>query len=290
MTRPLLCGVAVLLACGGSPHAPTALDAGEPAEVRVMTFNIRHGMDGSSTYRLETAIQTIARAAPDIVGVQELTRNHRYYECDDQPARIADGLRSATGRTWHYVYHQEWFTQNTECLDAGEGDDRESEGLGFFSPFPLGEVTHARLGYSALGLAVHLDVGDGRLPVIVTHLASGRKNRPRRTEQIATLLPWARDLGSPRVLVGDFNAQPDFPEMAPVMAQYRDAWSDAASAGTARGAPDGHTHRRVRRIDYVFYAPGDRVELMWAETVDTQALVGTRASDHEPVVAAFRVR
>lgn len=288
--------LAVVLACNGSPHAPSDLDARSgldaPAvEIRVMTFNIRHGIDGSSTYNLETAIGTIAQIAPDVVALQELTRNHPFYACDDQPARIARGLRAATGRAWQRVYHQTWFTQNTECRDRGKGDDRESEGLGLFSPFPLTDVRQVRLPFGAQGLAATVTSGGVRLPVIVTHLASGgAKNRDRRTEQIGSLLLWSEQLGAPRALVGDFNAEPGSPEMGPVFAMYRDAWADAVRAGTARGVPSGLTHSSGRRVDYVLYAPGGRMELLWAETVDTRSLIGLAASDHEPVVAAFRVR
>lgn len=54
-----------------------------------MTFNIQHGIDGTSRYNLQRAIDTIARVQPGIVGLREVTRNHPSYACDDQPARIA---------------------------------------------------------------------------------------------------------------------------------------------------------------------------------------------------------
>jgi len=36
-----------------------------------MTFNIQHGIDGSSKYNLKRAIDVIAKIQPDIVGLQE---------------------------------------------------------------------------------------------------------------------------------------------------------------------------------------------------------------------------
>ena len=65
-----------------------------------MTFNIQHGIDGSHKYNLQRAIDTTAKAQPDLVALQEVTRNHPYYNCDDQPARIAEGLQAAAGRAW----------------------------------------------------------------------------------------------------------------------------------------------------------------------------------------------
>jgi len=58
-------------AAGSSPTAPVA-----SVEFRVMTFNIQHGLNGAGQYDLKYASQTITAVNPDIVGVQELTRNH----------------------------------------------------------------------------------------------------------------------------------------------------------------------------------------------------------------------
>ena len=46
-----------------------------------MTFNIQHGINGAGKYDLKYAVQTIAKVNPDLVGVQELTRNHPFYNC-----------------------------------------------------------------------------------------------------------------------------------------------------------------------------------------------------------------
>ncbi len=117
--------------------APRDGTAQSPATLKVMTFNIQHGIDGTHKYNLQRAIETIARVQPDLVGLQEVTRNHPFYACDDQPARIAEGLKAATGRAWSVVYEQEWFTPNVECQQAGKGDGKETEGLAFLSPARL---------------------------------------------------------------------------------------------------------------------------------------------------------
>jgi len=114
----------VAAGCGGSPVGPAVAGAGAaaaanggraPIVLKVMTFNIQHGIDGNGRYNLQRAIDVIARVQPDIVGLQEVTRNHPSYACDDQPARIASGLLSATGQTWAVTYQQEWFTPDTSC-------------------------------------------------------------------------------------------------------------------------------------------------------------------------------
>src|SRR6266513_3621387 len=93
---------ALFVACGSSSPSPT--QPGDVATFRVMTFNIQHGLNGAGQYGLKYAVQTIAAINPDLVGVQELTRNHPSYNCEDQPAKIAEMLSASTGRSWHSVY------------------------------------------------------------------------------------------------------------------------------------------------------------------------------------------
>ncbi len=253
-----------------------------------MTFNIQHGIDGSQRYHLQTAIDTIARINPDIVGLVELTRNHPAYNCDDQPKLIADGVSQATGRRWMWVYHQQWFTPNKECMTSGRGDAPETEGLGFLAPEPLEPPSFVELWNGGLGLVARTP-SLPKVPIAVTHLSAQLVNAPSREKQLTKLLPWLQRLGKPQMFLGDFNAFPDDREMQPVLAGYRDAWSDAVAAGTARGHLDGVTHKE-HRIDYILYVPGSQLELLWADTVDTVPLVGKEASDHRPVVAGFRIK
>jgi endonuclease/exonuclease/phosphatase family metal-dependent hydrolase len=66
-------GLFALAAAGRSVPA-----AESPGGLTVMTFNIQHGIDGSHKYNLQRAIDTIPKTRPDLVGLQEVTRNHPY--------------------------------------------------------------------------------------------------------------------------------------------------------------------------------------------------------------------
>jgi endonuclease/exonuclease/phosphatase family metal-dependent hydrolase len=280
--------------CGSSPSeptgSPTAASELSRAEFTVMTFNTQHGLNGASKYDTKWAVDTIARVRPDLAGLQELTRNHSTYNCDDQPAKIAEGLSRTTGRRWHSVYQQEWFTHNRTCVDSGRGDGVETEGLGLFAPEPLGSTTFTQAWNGRIGLMTPVRAGRD-VPVIVTHLAHAEQGHGDRMRQLDALIPWSLTAGGsgPRVFIGDFNFHPDSPEYARVRAEYRDAWEDAVAAGKARGRIDGITHKTVR-IDYIFYKPDNRLELLWVDTVDTRSLFGTEPSDHNPVVARFAVK
>jgi endonuclease/exonuclease/phosphatase family metal-dependent hydrolase len=275
-------------ACGSSsaspPTTPTveAAPASAAGQLRVLTFNIQHGLNNEGKYDLQWAIRTIAALNPDIVGVQELTRNHPTYNCEDQPVKIAQGLSQATGRNWTYIYKPEWTTAITDC----KGDTPETEGNGFFAPAPISESGSVAMWNGRNGLKTIA----GGVPIVTTHLQSGKlpENSSDRMRQLSTLLPWTAQQGTPRILVCDCNANPESPEYAQLRAMYHDAWADALAAGTAKGRMDGITHKSSR-IDYVFFDPGKALTLVSMENVETPALIGLEASDHRPQLAVFSV-
>jgi endonuclease/exonuclease/phosphatase family metal-dependent hydrolase len=283
-----------LFACGSggtsaSSTAPSTVATTAPAasaSFKVMTFNIQHGLNNDGKYDLKWAVQTIAAISPDIVGVQELTRNHPSYNCEDQPALIAQQVSGATGRSWSYLYAQQWTTTVLDC----HGDTPETEGLGFFAPTPIAEAGSIPLWNGGLGLKTTLGAARG-LPIIVTHLQSGLlpQNSADRITQLGALLPWTASQGSPRILVCDCNANPTTPEYQRLHAMYHDAWADALAAGTATGRMDGITHKSSR-IDYVFFDPASSLQLVSMENVETPALIGLEASDHRPQVATFTLK
>src|SRR5262249_20989379 len=281
LTVAFLC-VALAPACGGggSPSRPSpqpSASARPPVTLKVMTFNIQHGIDGTNRYNLTSAITAIARAQPDVVGLQEVTRNHPSYACDDQPARIADGVRAATGQNWEIAYQQEWFTPDVSCQAGGRGSGPETEGLALLTRRGLSGSTMVTLPDSRIGMQTAVRDAYG-VPVVVTHLTSGGSASGTRRQQIDRLLTWTRGFGEPVILIGDFNAAPEAPELQPVLGAFHDAWADAQRLGHASGNPNSHG---AARIDYVFFAPGASLTLQATEVVNTAALVGVAASDHE---------
>ena len=277
---------AVLVGASGQRAAPEH----RPSRTfRVATFNIHKGADRPGRYDLEQTIETIRHLDADLVGVQEALRNHAGYNCDDQPALIAEGLRRRTGRPWTHVYAKAWGTENAQCLERGRGDGVQTEGVAFLTPERIVASSSVRLSEGRVGLVVRI-ASMPHVPVIVTHLAANRENQAGRVREIAALLPWAARQG-PGLLMGDLNARPEASELSPVMARYRDAWAEAAAGGRVYGVVSGSTRpgRRVSRIDYVFYAPDVDLTLQSAEVVDPSALPGLGGvSDHHPVVATFR--
>jgi len=275
--------VAILVSSvSGRPAGPNT------GRFRIATFNIHRGADRREHYDLERTIRAIAAFDADLVGLQEVIRNHSGFGCDDQPAKIAAGLRRLTGRPWTHVFARAWITENRDCLRSGRGDDVETEGPAFFAPERIIASKSTRLSERRVGLAVRVASMPG-ISVAVTHLSPSRENQAGRAMEVARLLPWARALGA-GILVGDFNARPESGELGAVDSVFRDSWSEGARRGVAKGSETGGTFggRRTSRIDYVFFDPAADLELESVEVVDTSLPDLGDVSDHRPVVATFR--
>ena len=86
-----------------------------------------------------------------------------------------------------------------------------------------------------------------------------------------------REVQGPQTLVGDLNALPEAPELAPLYERYNDAWP---LGGEGPGYTIG-AENPTRRIDYVFVTPDVAVR--------SASVPRTLASDHLPVVADLSV-
>ncbi len=79
-----------------------------------------------------------------------------------------------------------------------------------------------------------------------------------------------------QLLLGDFNAEPAAPELAPLFERLRDAW------GTRGGGLTYPAEDPVKRIDYITAGGGVRVL--------NASVPAVEASDHRPVVATLLLR
>jgi endonuclease/exonuclease/phosphatase family metal-dependent hydrolase len=279
--------VALLLIVAGAVYSvtdrPGAYAAGGPRAFRVATFNIHKGADNDNRYDLQRTIEAIAGLGVELVGVQEAMRNDPNLNCDDQPKLIAEGLRRLTGERWSYVYAKSWITENRTCQDEGRGDGVATEGVAFFSAARIVDAAEIRLPESRVALMARVATMPD-VPVIVTHLAASRRNQTHREQQIAALMPWVAQHG-PGILMGDLNARPESPELAPLFAPFKDAWVDAWERGVNEGVVTGGTRPfGTARIDFVLYAPGSPLAL------ESAGVLASDVSDHHPVAATFRRR
>ena len=285
----LACGVTVALVALCLQASSLGAARAARRDFRVATFNIYKGADVRNRYNLSGTIEAIASLDADVVGLQEVLRNHRHFNCDDQPKMIAEGLRRITGRAWHVVFQGGWFGPNRECMDRGRGDNVETEGLAFVTPHRILESQHVRLAEHRIGLMIRL-ASMPAVPFIVTHLASTPRNQPHRITQLAALLPWAQKHG-PSILLGDLNAAPTASELAPVFATYRDVWQEARRRRAITGVLSGETEIGANhRIDYVLLHRALPLSVKSAAVPKTGTARQVEASDHRPLVATFQVK
>jgi endonuclease/exonuclease/phosphatase family metal-dependent hydrolase len=133
-----------------------------------------------------------------------------------------------------------------------------------------------------------IEVGERRIRMLNTHLDTQRESR---SAQLAALVAAVGAGSQPAILLGDFNAEPDAEEMAPLFALLTDAWRSA-------GQRAGHTYPAAvdaapdRRIDYIFTSR-EGVRVIYAEVVVSGVRCGAvmprrRAAARPPTAAARR--
>ena len=299
--RTLASVAAVALAVGGALAVSAAgiaseqADAGapEPAPLGVMTFNIRtsSGNDGDNAWPHRRALvaETIARAAPDVAGLQEaLDEQIRYLVAalPDYRWLGADrGLNGGTGLS-EYVpifYRRDtlipiesgtfWLAPANPDGPTGRGWRRNVSRI----------VTWARFHHRATGRRLH---------VFNTHLTLRRGPRQVASAETIALRVAALPPGSPVIVTGDFNAVAEVSDTwrAATAQGLRDAWLAAAERlGPPRTSSDFRPPDQANegRIDWILV--GGPIGVRSVETVIDHA-DGRYPSDHYPVLARLELR
>ncbi|MGV9938513.1 endonuclease/exonuclease/phosphatase family protein [Streptomyces sp. NPDC003401] len=245
---PLLAGVAILaLVCvalvgRGAPDddlSGRALPADAARDVvpnRVMTWNLCNPCD---TDNADRALQ-IATYAPQVVAVQEA--------CARDVERIRDRLENRYGLVYHVEYGtvlRNWGRCGGMPWSPG------AYGQALLSAAPMTDRVVAEYpdgGSEDRGyMAVTTTVGGRSVRVFNTHFAE-RRQETVRAEQAAVL---AEEVArhDRAIVLGDFNAVPDAPELAPMWALAADADPRCRPASTGSCAPTTDWHSK---FDYVF--------------------------------------
>ncbi|MFF3126090.1 endonuclease/exonuclease/phosphatase family protein [Streptomyces sp. NPDC057908] len=277
--------VEVLIAAGllGAAVAPPASAAGQGHAVplRVATYNIHAGAGMDNVFDLDRQTAELRSLDADVIGLQEVdvhwgTRS----EWRDLAAELAERLHMQV--SFAPIYSLDPDTPGTPRREFGvavlsryrivSAENHEITRLSTQDPNPVpapapgfGEVV-----LRVKGLPVH---------VYVTHL-DYRGDPSVRTAQVAdTRRIMAEDEAPGRqkvrqILLGDFNAAPAAPELAPLWEKLTDI---------EPGGPTYPAQDPVQRIDYVAVSK-DSVRVRDA------AVAETLASDHRPVVADLLLR
>jgi len=253
-----------------------------PIPVRLITLNTHHGVGADGRHDLPRLAKVLAAADADLICLQEVDRRFGGRSEDvDQALLLSRALDMQLA--WG------------PAIDEPRGDEKTMRGQygnAVLSRLPiLVSDVHPLPGdgepRSALRTMVELD--GGALWVTTTHLST--RSAAERAAQVTTIAGLHTQTMETGVLVGDFNAEPDAPELAPLRERFRDAWELAGERDDQSGwrfwqHDEGHTHpagRPHKRIDQVWVSEG--VGVARAHVLDAAG-----ASDHLPVVVDLEVR
>ena len=234
----------------------------DPDVVRILAYNVKHGLGMDGQVDLERIASVIRSLEPDIVTLQEIDSVTTRTGLEDQAARLGEltGMRALFG---------------------GFMDYRGGRyGMAMLSRYPVVEWENHRLPdgaepRSALAARVELlRPGYGQAPQVVVVGVHLYANAAERLAQAARLVELFADEEAPVVLAGDFNSIPD----SKVIRLLEDVggWQRPAKEGQAFTFP---SEIPDREIDFIMFRPGNRFVVR-----EHRVVPETLASDHRPVL------
>ncbi|TDQ01109.1 endonuclease/exonuclease/phosphatase family protein [Labedaea rhizosphaerae] len=277
--RPRLLALATAFVVAGSVAAATpAAASGFPhvAPLRVMAYNIHSAIGEDGVLDVDRTAATIAAQHPDVVGLEEVDVNWA------TRSNYLDEARELAQRLHMHVF----FAPIYDLPPDRPGAPNRQFGVAVLTRLPvLATENHPITRLSTqdpnpvpapapgFGEVVVNDRGV-RVHVYVTHL-DYRADPAVRAMQVADTLSIldSDPVGEPQILIGDFNAEPSAPELAPLLARMQDT--------APAGAPTYPADVPTKKIDYVTAAGWFRV--LGGSVPDTLA------SDHRPVVTQLLV-
>jgi endonuclease/exonuclease/phosphatase family metal-dependent hydrolase len=234
----------------------------------VMTYNIHQGRDAGGVLDLDRVADVIRAQNADLVALQEVGRHWSADSAFRDQAADLGGLLSM-----EFV-----FAANLDRDPPEPGAPRRQYGTATLSSWPIRESHNILLPRASpeneqRGLLVlDVELAGARFRLHDAHLGVSAQDRKL---QVAAILAEVDKATVPYALLGDFNAPPTAPELAPLFERLRDAW-------TLAGDGDGFTFPATdptARIDDV---------LVPAQVGVSAARVPAElASDHRPLVAAL---
>jgi endonuclease/exonuclease/phosphatase family metal-dependent hydrolase len=249
-------------------------------QLRVVEWNTHHGGYGTdNVYSPDRLATWVANMNPDVVMLNEIEKND-YWGNQDQPEVYKALLQQKTGRTWYYVFAQEFGQWSAN----GKGNL-------ILSRYPIKISDRYELVRNAdRSIAMGtITVNNRDVTLILTHLDP--YDQALRLAQATEVTSWAAVQPENRIIAGDMNAWPDQTSIAQLTQTYRDSWAVAAANGTATAFAGNNGETKNGRIDYIFYSSGAAdLSVKSSQVFDTRDASGYMPSDHRPILTVFNVR
>ena len=251
-----------------------------PIPVRLVTFNTHHGVGDDERHDLPRLAKLLHSVDADVICLQEVDR---YY--GDRSEDVDQALLLSRALDLQLA----WGPAIDEPRPDG-GPRQYGNALLSRLPILVSDVHPLPGGgepRSALRTMLELD--GGTLWVTATHLTT--RSAPERAAQVAALAALHTERMEGGVLVGDFNAPADAPELEVLRERFTDAWQSAPDRDDQAGwrfwrDDEGDTfpaRAPRKRIDQVWVSAG--VTVAAARVLDAEG-----ASDHLPFVVDLEVR
>jgi endonuclease/exonuclease/phosphatase family metal-dependent hydrolase len=250
-----------------------------PIPVRLVTFNTHHGVGDDERHDLPRLAKLLASVDADVICLQEVDR---YF--GDRSEDVDQALLLSRALDMQLAW-------GPAIDEPRPGREPRQYGNALLSRLPILVSDVHRLpggGEPRSALRTLLELDGGTLWVTATHLTT--RSSAERAAQVATLAGLHTDSMEAGVLVGDFNARPEAPELAALHDRFGDAWELARARDDQAGwrfwqHDEGRTHPAGsphRRIDQVWVSAG-------VEVAAARVLGGDGASDHLPLVVDLEI-
>jgi endonuclease/exonuclease/phosphatase family metal-dependent hydrolase len=263
-----------------TPPPSGSTSSSSSSTLKVLQYNTHHGGYGTDgRYDTNRLASWIVKMAPDVVLLNEIEKNTGWGN-QNQPEVYKSLLQSKTGKTWYYIFAQEFGDWNSN----GKGNL-------ILSRVPFKFTDRKELTHNGdRSVAEATITWNGRpITFILTHLDPD--SHSLRLTQATEVTSWAGSEPETKILTGDMNAWPDQTSIAQLNKYFYDSWAVASSKGTATAFSGNSGETKNGRIDYIFYSKGSSALVVKSSRVyDTRDSHGVMPSDHRPVLTTFEVR
>ena len=232
-------------------------------QIRIISYNIHHGKDADGHPTLDSIASFLADARVELVGLQEVDSVCHRSNQVDQTTKLGNDAQM-----------DPYFTRHFEFQGGAYGQ-------GLLSTLPVRNIRNFRLPVFPLdkGTEVSVLLADvnPRPDIVwtlgVVHLDyRSPQSRMHQVDILLDSLSETRNL----ILLGDFNAYPDAPEMKKLLAHF-DRFDDGGAA------PSFPASNPDRRIDFILVKKGSDIRIV------DEHVPPIPYSDHLPVVTTLEV-
>ncbi len=258
-TWAIACGALLAGGCGGSLREPAPAGRTDPPDLRVLTYNIRHGEGMDGAIDLARVARVIRDAAPDVVALQEVDNRAARTGGVDQAATLGE----LTGMAHAFAPFMEF--------EGGE------YGLAVLSAHPIVSTRVIALPPGRheprAALAVEIALAEGPAVTFACLHLDWLEDDTERFAQAEALIGALEGVRAV-ILAGDFNDVPG----SRTLRAFEDAGFIAAEPTGSAGETFPADRPRTR-IDFVMHRP------TFAFVAEAETLDEPVASDHRPVLA-----